>query len=151
MLKKKIILLLPILFLIGCFSFVPMYNGSSSICYAATNNVEADEFISYWKTDIRGQYPDICTMPKEKYNELYLKYVSLTPSAKSIVDSTIDVDGYTIKDTMTMLINKYSPEPVNKNMTFDKDTTLTIIIVVGVIGMTSICCLYYLKTKNVIQ
>lgn len=137
--------------MIGCFTFLSYNHFSSEICYAATNNAEADEFISYWRNDIRGKYPDICTMPKEMYNELYLKYVSLSPSAKTVVDSTIDVDGYTIKDTMNMLINKYSPVPVNNNITFDKDTTLTIIIVVGVIGMTSICCLYYLKTKNVIQ
>lgn len=150
--KIALFLVLPFCLLVGAFSFVNSYN-EPVICYAAgTAQEEANDFISYWQTEVRGKYPDICSMSKEKYNEVYLKYISLSPSAKSIVDSTIDVENYTIKDTMAVLINKFSSqEKQNQPITFNKSTTLTIIIVVGVFGMTSICGFYLLKTKKVID
>lgn len=146
--KAKLLFLLPLVFAFGAFTYF-ISEPNFAITYAISN--EAEEFISFWRNDVRGKYPDICSVPREVYNEVYLKYVSLSPSAKAEVDKTVDVDNYTIKDSITMLINKFSSKPVEQNFTFDKNTTLTIIIVVGVIGMTSICGFYYMKTKNVIQ
>ena len=146
--KAKLLFLLPLVFTFGAVTYL-VSEPKFSVTYAVSD--EAEEFISFWRKNVRGKYPDICSMPKEVYNEVYLKYVSLSPSAKVEVDKTVDVDNYTIKDSMTMLINKFSSKPAEQNFTFDKNTTLTIIIVVGVIGMTSICGFYYMKTKNVIQ
>lgn len=150
--KLALFLALPLCLLLGGFSIAQNIK-EPEICYAEISPTEeANVFIDYWKNDVRGKYPDICSMSKEKYQEVYIKYVSLSSFAKAIVDSTIDVGNYTIKDTMTTLINKFADKGnTSQTATFDKNTTLTIIIVVGVIGMTSICGLYLLKTKKVIQ
>ena len=150
--KIKTLLVLPLAFLIGGFVF-SMYQNVPQPCFADSSmGSEFDEFYNYWTHDIRGQYPDICSMPKSKYDELYQKYVMLSSNTKAQINATIDVDNYTIRDTMKVLINKFGSTTQNTGtFTFSKDTTLTVIIVVGVLGMTSICGLYFMKEKNVIQ
>lgn len=130
------------------------YN-SLNLTYAGNVTFYAyDEgFINYWIRNIRvEENTSICDMSKEQFNELYSLYKNLKTSDKKIVDQYVDIAGEKIGDSMKELIDMFvKKNPSRSKDEFSQGNAIGVIIVIALIGMTSICIFYLLKTKDVIS
>jgi hypothetical protein len=128
---------------------------SLALTYSGTVNYYSyDEgFIYYWNTNIRPTTDtSICDMSKESFDIVYKLYSKLSYSDRASVDEYEDIAGEPISDSMKELINLYGKKnPSRSKDEFTQDNAIGVIIVIALIGMTSICVFYLLKTKEVIS
>lgn len=111
-------------------------------------------FINYWDINIRPEKEsNICGISTTTYQTLYALYTELTISEREIVDSTSDKAGIEIKQSMKVLKDTFqqTPSPSNSGTTWNQKGAISFIIIVAVIGMTSICVFYLMKTKQIID
>ena len=96
---------------------------------------------------------NICGISTTTYKTLYALYTELTISEREIVDSTSDKAGIEIKQSMKVLKDTFqqTPSPSNSGTTWNQKGAISFIIIVAVIGMTSICVFYLMKTKQIID
>ena len=122
-------------------------------------SVESDGFISYWKEDFRkdeaGNLIAICDITYNSYKEMYAKYVLLSKTDREIVNSTPDYEeGYTIEDSIKELIRihaNHSPQKDTERRTLNQSSTIIIIVVIAVFGMSTICVFFVLKNNKIIK
>lgn len=159
---KKIKILLMLLFLAPVLSlgFLGEKSQKSGLLprNLSQNATESEVFIDYWKEDFRkddnGEIISICDITLASYKEMYGKYVLLSDVARSEVDVTPDYEeGYTIKDSIKELVTHYESDTKadNKKAKLNHSSTIIIIVVVAVFGMSVICVFFALKNGNIIQ
>ena len=110
-------------------------------------------FVNYWNDVIRPQEKtSICEMSKDTFNALYGKYILLNSEEKAVVDNTVDKAGAKIGASMQELVNMfYKPNGSKAKSEWKQSGAITLIIIISVIGMTSICVFFLLKTKKLID
>ena len=110
-------------------------------------------FIYYWNSEIRPEEnTNICNISRDKFSTVYGLYKSLIKTDLDKVDSYVDVAGAKISDSMKELINVFSEQGSQKKKDeWNQTGAITLIIVIAVIGMTSITVFFLLKTKNIIN
>lgn len=125
------------------------YFSNSNISYYAFD----EGFMNYWNKNIRPNADsNICNISKETYIEVYGLYKNLDDSDLETVDATKDLSGATIKDSMKELVRVFgSTEDSNHQEEWNQTSAITFIIVIAVLGMTSITIFFLLKTKNIIN
>ena len=114
----------------------------------------ADEgFMNFWSEVVRpNKDANICDISINQYEFVYNLYISLNNTDKSVVDSSIDLAGSKISDSMKELINKFHVEPNNQNSDeWNQTGAITLIIFIAVLGMTFISIFYLFKTKHIIE
>ena len=123
-----------------------------------TNHVfpySVDEgFIYYWNTVIRPtDSVNLChDTDRNTYKYVLSLYNKLTKDDLDIVNAYEDAAGAKIGDSMKELINYYKEEgSQKKNDEWNQTGAITLIIVIAVIGTTSIAIFFLLKTKNIIE
>ena len=122
-------------------------------------SIESDSFISYWKEDFRkddnGNIIAICDITYASYKEMYDKYVLLSKADRETVNSTPDYeDGYTIEDSIKELIRihaNHAPQKDTERRTLNQSSTIIIIVVIAVFGMSTICVFFVLKNNKIIK
>ena len=122
----------------------------SNLTYYASD----EGFINFWELYIRPEADsNICMITTARFNECRQMYTDLTISEREIVDNTTDKAGEKISLSMKALIAHFNttPQPSNKGTTWNQKGAISFIIVVAVIGMTSICVFYLMKTKQIID
>lgn len=141
-------------------SYIINYTGSSEewdeIGYVGVSglvNYGLDEgFINLWNDTIK--ITSVCDIDETTYRLLNSKYLILG------VDDRVEVDKYefdqvhhyTIKDGMKTLSQKYDKKAApEKGPTFDQNTTLIMVVVISLIGMTAMCVFYSFKDNNIIE
>ena len=110
-------------------------------------------FINYWNLYIRPEEnSDICEITKETFFEVSALYKSLSDDDLTIVNAYEDKGGAKIKDSMKELNRRFaSATPTQSKEEWNQRGAITLIIVIAVIGMTSITIFFLLKTKKIIQ
>lgn len=110
-------------------------------------------FVNFWNEKIRIEASgDICNISQATYDEVYNRYKSLSYEDKTSVDRKEDIAGVAIGDSMKQLADlfgKKNPSPEKDE--FTQGNAIGIIIAISLIGMTSICVFYLLKTKDIIS
>ena len=122
-------------------------------------SVESDGFLTYWREDFRkdeqGEIIPICNIKYQEYSVMYSRYVTLSSEDKIVVDATPDYEeGYTIKDSIKELVRLHGSKRNSTNeerRTLDQSSTITIIVVIAVFGMSVICIFFVMKNTNLIQ
>lgn len=109
-------------------------------------------FINYWNEVIRpDENINICNITNATFSYTYGLYISLIQSDLEIVNSYEDKAGAKIGDSMKELISIFAPDNSQKKTDeWNQSGAITLIIVIAVIGMTSITVFFLLKTKNLI-
>ncbi len=117
-------------------------------CYAIDEG-----FINFWDTFIRPEAnSDICEISKETYYKVSALYKSLSDDDLTSVNVSIDKSGAKIKDSMKELNRRFAEAtPAQPKEEWNQRGAITLIIVIAVIGMTSITVFFLLKTKKIIQ
>ncbi len=110
-------------------------------------------FINYWNENIRPTAEfSICDISNTTFNYLYELYSDLTLADKNIVDNTLDIAEEKIGDSMLVLIDQFKkPQPSKQTYEWEQSGAISFIIIVAVIGMTSICVFFLLKTQQIIS
>ena len=110
-------------------------------------------FINYWVKNIRPTAEsDICLISRDTYNEVSLLYKNLSDNDLEIVNQYEDLANATIRSSMKELNRLFgTPTPTQKNEEWNQTGAITLIIVIAVIGMTSITIFFLLKTKKFIE
>lgn len=122
--------------------------------FTAVNYYAIDEgFINYWNKEIRpDENANICEISLEKYNKVRELYSALGIEDKEVVDAFEDKAGATIKDSIKELNRHFgTPEGSKSTEEWDQTGAITLIIIIAVIGMTSITIFFLLKTKQIID
>ncbi len=122
--------------------------------FISLNFYACDEgFINYWYDNVRSNAEvSICDMSKADFQALYALYSNLSLSERERVDKEKDIAGEKIGESMTVLINQFkTPQSSQPKNEWKQSGALTFIIIVAVIGMTSICVFFLLKTKQIIS
>ncbi len=122
--------------------------------FTSLNFYACDEgFINYWYDNVRSNAEvSICDMSKADFQALYALYSNLSLSERERVDKEKDIAGEKIGESMTVLINQFkTPQSSQPKNEWKQSGALTFIIIVAVIGMTSICVFFLLKTKQIIS
>jgi len=149
---KKLVAALLLAFSVGTVALTnssAAFNNENAIVLA--DSIDAATFIEHFK-EFRKKHPNICEdSARDDFVVIYNEYISLSAEDKEIVDKTQDVDGYTIKDSIKVLVNKFMNKEKSQKIELNKGNTLTIVIVLSVFGMTAICGFFLLKNKNVIE
>lgn len=116
---------------------------------------QADDFITYWRTDFRVNNPEVCDISKEAYLDMYARYEPLSKEDKAIVNETPDIEeGVTIGQVIKTLTQKYYPnnsKTQNEKKKLDQSAIIIIAVVVALVGATSISILFILKNQKVIK
>ena len=110
-------------------------------------------FMNYWNEFIRPDKDfNICSISEDVYRKAYGLYTRLSAEDLAYVKELPDNSGAKIKDSMDTL-KRYFVEGNNaqKNEEWNQTGAITLIIVISIIGMTSITVFFLLKTKNIIQ
>ena len=118
------------------------------------NEYAFDEgFISYWNEEIRPEEnTNICNITQQTFSKVYNLYKALETNDKNFVDAYEDKGGAKIKDSMKELIAIFAePSGSQKNDEWNQTGAITLIIVIALIGMTSITVFFLLKTKKIID
>ena len=149
--------------------FAPLLGSSTSNSFEQKSEVlhvkmdiksaESDEFLSYWRDDFRkddqGKLIAICDITYAEYMSMYEKYATLNESDRNIINSTADYEeGYTIKDSIKELIRIYSGKKQNsegERRTLNQSSTIAVIVVIAVFGMSVICVFFVMKNVNLIK
>lgn len=111
-------------------------------------------FINYWNYEIRPESTsNLCDISKTKFEFALSKYSYLSDDDKAFVNSYTDKSGSTIKASMNFLIDFFdeTPSPNIEKKEMNKSTALGLIITTSIIGMTSICVFFFLKSKSIID
>lgn len=111
-------------------------------------------FIKYWNDEVRPEEKkSICDMTQADFNKIYALYSNLLLKDKKVVDNYVDAAGAKISDSMAALIKMFKSTQPSKNTTteWNQSGAITLIIIISVIGMTSICIFFLLKTKQIIS
>ena len=112
-------------------------------------------FINYWNTVIRPTADvNICNdVSKETFGYVYGLYKDLIQSDLDVVNNYEDAAGAKIGDSMKELIRLYASEQGSqkKKDEWNQTGAITLIIVISVVGMTSIAIFFLLKTKKIID
>ena len=122
-----------------------------------TNHVypySVDEgFINYWNTYIRPtENTNICNITKQTFSYAYGLYINLIQSDLDVVNQYVDLAGAKISDSMKTLISVFSEQGSQKKKDeWNQTGAITLIIVISVVGMTSIAIFFLLKTKKIID
>ena len=92
-------------------------------------------------------------MTKDDFQKLYKLYQNLTISDRKNVNDAVDVEGEKIGESMNVLIDQFKTPQSSNNKTSEwkQSGAITFIIIVAVIGMTSICVFFLMKTKQIIS
>lgn len=129
-------------------------NEKTQICRIYRSS-QADDFISYWRTDFRVNNPEVCNITKDAYLEMYARYEPLNREDKQIVNEAEDIEeGYTIGQVIKTLTQKYYPnndKAKNEKKKLDQSAIIVIAVVVALVGATSISILFILKNNKVIK
>ena len=118
------------------------------------NEYAFDEgFINYWNKEIRPEEnTNICNITQQTFSKVYGLYKALEIDDKNYVDAYEDKGGAKIKDSMIELIDIFGQtSPSHKNDEWNQTGAITFIIVIALIGMTSITVFFLLKTKKIID
>ena len=110
-------------------------------------------FINYWNDNIRtSKDTNICNITRDQYNETIALYNKLNKSDLEVVNSYTDLADSKIVDSIKELarVFSYSPSPKKKDE-WNQTGAITLIIVIAIIGTTSITIFFLLKTKNIID
>lgn len=121
---------------------------------ATTYFYACDEgFMNYWNKYIRPEAgSNICSISKATFQDINVLYKNLSTEDLAVVDATKDLAGATIKESMKELIRVFSgSEGSQKTEEWNQTGAITLIIIVAVIGMTSITIFFLLKTKHIIE
>ena len=112
-------------------------------------------FINYWNTYIRPNAEiNICNdVSKETFGYVYGLYKDLIQSDLVEVDKYVDIAGAKIGDSMKELIRLYASDQGSqkKKDEWNQTGAITLIIVISIVGMTSIAIFFLLKTKKIID
>lgn len=110
-------------------------------------------FINLWNDKIRKTANDnICDISQDAFEDMYRHYLRLSDEDKNTVNKTDDKAGVKIEASIKELTNHFSgAEKTQKTEEWNQTGAITLIIVIAVIGMTSITIFFLLKTKNIIQ
>jgi hypothetical protein len=110
-------------------------------------------FINYWNENIRpNENSNICDITQSTFSEVYSLYKSLSNEDLETVDSYVDLADAKISDSMKELISVFTKTPnAPKNTEWNQTGAITLIMIIAVIGMTSITVFFLLKTKNIIK
>lgn len=110
-------------------------------------------FIYYWSTNIRSNLnDDICSISKATYDEMLSLYNLLNIHDKQVVDEYIDAAGIKIKESINFLKNYFSStQQSNKTNYISQEKTMSIIVLITIIGMTTISIFYLLKKLDIIS
>ena len=110
-------------------------------------------FINYWDKEVRpNENTNICEISKDKYEYIRELYTSLTADDKAVVDAYEDKAGASIKDSIKELNQHFvTPGGAKNNEEWNQTGAITLILIIAVIGMTSITIFYLLKTKKIID
>ena len=123
--------------------------------FESLNYYACDEgFINYWNDNVRpSKGISICDMTKDDFQKLYKLYQNLTISDRKNVNDAVDVEGEKIGESMNVLIDQFKAPQSSNNKTSEwkQSGAITFIIIVAVIGMTSICVFFLMKTKQIIS
>ena len=122
--------------------------------FANTNYYACDEgFINYWNEKVRTSAEvSICDMSKSDFQALYALYSNLSLTDRKTVDESKDIANEKIGESMAVLINQFkTPQSSQPKNEWKQSGAITFIIIVSVIGMTSICIFFLLKTKQIIS
>ena len=122
--------------------------------FANINYYACDEgFINYWNEKVRTSAEvSICDMSKSDFQALYALYSNLSLTDRKTVDETKDIANEKIGESMAVLINQFkTPQSSQPKNEWKQSGAITFIIIVSVIGMTSICIFFLLKTKQIIS
>ena len=120
---------------------------------------ESEEFLQYYKEEFRkdnsGKIINICDITYASFREMYAKYIALNDEDRKVVDSTLDYEeGYTIKNSIDTLLDRFSEaqkSSSNSKRTLDQSSSIIVIVVIAVFGMSTICVFFVLKNGNIIQ
>ena len=109
-------------------------------------------FINYWNTYIRtSNDTNICNITRDQYNQTITMYNNLSKADLEVVNSYTDLAGSKIIDSIKELVRVFSDSPSpRKKDEWNQTGAITLIIVIAVIGTTSITIFFLLKTKNII-
>ena len=147
----------------GVTSLTTMYYTGSEAEYNALNiSYEFDHiyyyaidegFINYWVKEIRpSEGTNICDITKDTYNKVRELYLALSSEDKDVVDSYVDLAGSTIKDSIKELNRHFAePDGAKNQEEWNQTGAITLILIIAVIGMTSITVFFLLKTKQIID
>lgn len=122
--------------------------------FGQINYYACDEgFINYWNEKVRTSAEvSICDMSKADFQALYALYSNLSLSDRKTVDEAKDIADEKIGESMAVLINQFkTPQSSQPKNEWKQSGAITFIIIVSVIGMTSICVFFLLKTKQIIS
>ena len=127
-------------------------NLSFNINYVSEYAVD-EGFIYFWDTVIRPTAEtDICTISKDTFNKAYGLYKALIPTDLEVVNAYEDKGGAKIGDSMKVLISLNTNQPSqNQKDEWNQTGAITLIIVISIIGMTSITIFFLFKTKKLID
>ncbi len=118
--------------------------------YESGNEYTYEGFITLWNDIVVTG--SVCDVSKENYLILNSYYTKLKVADRVAVDEYVfDVEGeYTIKDGMNQLAALYSIAPEYRTSSLDQNTTLILVVVIALIGMTAICVFYSFKDNEII-
>ena len=122
--------------------------------FSVVNYYAIDEgFINFWNKEVRPtSETNICDITKDTYNYIRELYSSLNSEDKEVVDAHKDLAGSTIKDSIKELNRHFAaPDGANKTEEWNQTGAITLILIIAVIGMTSITIFFLLKTKQIIK
>lgn len=118
-------------------------------------SAQSDEFISYWTNDFRVQWPAVCDITRDAYQDMYSRYEPLSKEDKATVNAAPDIEnGVTIGQVIKTLTQKYYPnnnKAKNEKKKLDQSAIIIIAVVVALVGATSISILFILKNQKVIK
>ena len=110
-------------------------------------------FINYWNKEVRPtENTNICEISTQTYQYVRELYIGLSAEDKAVVDAYTDLAGSTIKDSMKELNRHFAtPDGAKKSEEWNQTGAIILIIIIAVIGMTSITVFFLLKTKQIID
>ena len=122
-------------------------------------STESDDFLTYWRNDFRkdekGDIIPVCDITYVSFKSMYSRYSLLDKDSKNIVNNTPDYEeGYTIRNSIETLIDRFASVQQANNTnkrTLDQSSSIIVIVVVAVFGMSTICVFFVLKNGNIIQ
>ena len=156
------------LFLLGILALPTVFGGIKStptsfnseiptnMAVLHKNSAETDEFLHYWETEFRKDHISVCDITYESYRTMYQKFFLLSEEDRNVISSTLDPmdesGTYTIGQVIEELAKRFKVQPQdNKRRTLDQKTTIIIVVVVAVFGMTTISILFILKNNKLIK
>ena len=109
-------------------------------------------FINFWNTYVRvNENSNICDISTETYQKLMTLYSRLSMDDYETVNEYVDVKGDSIKKSIEYLKDLFEPKEKPTQDELSKDTTLTLVVIIAIFGMSAIAIFYLLKMKGIIN